>query len=450
MKYLNSTAIKSFAICCQIILFTSIVQAQKTSNSPYSRYGIGLTRNASFNSNIGTGSVGYAWRPTIYKPLINDSLAKSNAKLNDRRTNYINLLNPASISNISLTTFETGLFSRNTKSTSNGQSNQANNTTISHIAVGFPVSEKIGMAFGLRQFSSVGYEYENFGLLNSNVLVTNLYEGSGGLNEVFVSGAYEYKSNLSLGFSAKYLFGGIDREKRVIYDNSTVTGLFNTLDLTETNVSSFSFDIGVQYFKNIRNDYRLVVGLVASPKDELSAEQSNATVTYTGNIDSESVKDSITSFVGKDITLPFASKLGGGFSFEKKGVWVAEFDFTNYTYDDYKIEENIFLKDSYTINVGFERFNRMNAFGSYFKRMGYRTGFRYNSSLINISGIDVSEMAVSAGLSMPLRKSFSTINFGIELGTRGEDSNGLTKENFFNILFGITINDKWFIQRKYD
>ncbi len=82
--------------------------------------------------------------------------------------------------------------------------------------------------------------------------------------------------------------------------------------------------------------------------------------------------------------------------------------------------------------------------------MAIRTGFRYNSSLVNINGEDVDEMAISFGCSLPLRKSFSTLNFGIELGRRGSDSNGLSQEQFIGLLIGVTVNDKWFIKRKYD
>ena len=99
---------------------------------------------------------------------------------------------------------------------------------------------------------------------------------------------------------------------------------------------------------------------------------------------------------------------------------------------------------------GLKKYNSTSSFGSFIKLLGYRTGIRYNSSLITVEGEDIQEIGMSFGLSLPLRKSFSTLNFGLEFGRRGKDKNGLTQEDFLNFMFGITINDKWFIQRKYD
>ena len=82
--------------------------------------------------------------------------------------------------------------------------------------------------------------------------------------------------------------------------------------------------------------------------------------------------------------------------------------------------------------------------------MGYRAGFRYNSSLLKIDGNDIEEFGIGFGIAVPLRKSFSTLNVGIELGRRGSQKNNLTQEDFLNLQIGITINDKWFIKRVYD
>lgn len=449
MKYLNTTAIKSFAICCQLILLSSFVQAQKTTNSPYSRYGYGIVNPNQFNSNFGTGGIGYAWRPSVYKPQINDSLARSNAKLNDRRTNFINTKNPASFSNISLTVFETGILSRSTQSTSGSQKAQNNNTTLSHMSVAFPLSSKMGVAFGLRSYSSVGYDYQDQVIVNT-VTANNTYEGSGGLNEVFVGTGYEVHKNLSVGVSGKYLFGRVERDKRVVFDSDDATNFFNTIDRSEINYNTFTYDIGVQYFKNINNNYRFVVGLNLAPVSEAKGNESGLIASYTGDSGAERIKDTTLSFQGGSLTTPLASTIGGGFSIERIGEWSFNFDVTSQSLGNETIGDNITLNDATIMNLGIEKFNDVTAFGSYFKRMGYRGGFRYNSSILNVNGTDISEMAISVGLSMPLRKSFSTLNFGMELGTRGEDNNGLTKEDFFNIQFGLTINDKWFIKRKYD
>lgn len=449
MKYLNTTAIKSFVICCQFILLSSLLMAQKNTSSPYSMYGIGLLQANNFNSNAGSGGIGYAWRPSVYKPLIYDSLARSNASLNDRKTNYINPKNPASFSNISLTTFEVGAKSFNTQFKSDSQTKQDNNSGLSHFAIAFPVGEKLGLGFGLRPYSAVGYEYESSNSVNG-ASSTNKYEGSGGVNEFFLSGGIEISKSFSLGVSTKYLFGKIKENKRVIYSTSSASSFFNTINRDETIINSFSTEIGLQYFKNINSDYRMVIGVVASPIDELNGKHNKLVATYTGTENLEKIKDTINLTKDESIKVPFAAIYGTGISIEKIGKWAIEFDYTYRNWAENKKVNGVYFGNAMNFALGFEKFNEISSFGSYLKRMGYRFGLHHNTSLVNINGVDISETGLTFGFSMPLRKSFSTLNFGIELGKRGEDKNGFSLEKYMNVQVGLTINDKWFIKRKYD
>ena len=45
---------------------------------------------------------------------------------------------------------------------------------------------------------------------------------------------------------------------------------------------------------------------------------------------------------------------------------------------------------------------------------------------------------------------FSNANIGFEVGTRGEKSKSFVQENFFAFRIGFSLNDKWFIKRKYN
>jgi hypothetical protein len=44
----------------------------------------------------------------------------------------------------------------------------------------------------------------------------------------------------------------------------------------------------------------------------------------------------------------------------------------------------------------------------------------------------------------------SAINIGVELGQLGTLDGGLIKENYANIILGLSLSDIWFIKRKYD
>jgi hypothetical protein len=428
---------------------SGFLQAQKSTHSPYSRYGVGIYNQARFNGNFAQGGVGYAWRPQNYKPQVYDSLAKSDANLNDRGTNYINPKNPASFSNFSLTTFEAGIFSHNVELTSGNQSETENASQLSHMSLAFPIANSWGVALGIRPFSKVGYDYHQttstFGRS-----VDNQFDGNGTVNEIFLGTALELFNQFSVGVNGSFYFGTLVDERRVVFDNGSSDNFFNTLDKSETQIKDFGFDVGAQYFTNLNSNYRLTLGATVSPVSDLSAERTRLVRNYEGDENFETFKDTIVNVQDQKVDLAIAPTYGGGVSIEKRGEWMIGVDYTMRNWGGEEVSSGIKFENSHIINLGFEKFNNISAFGSYLKQMGYRAGARYNSSVVNINGEDVEEFGISFGIAMPLRKSYSTLNLGLELGRRGKDEAGLTEENFINLQFGITINDKWFIQRKYD
>ena len=45
---------------------------------------------------------------------------------------------------------------------------------------------------------------------------------------------------------------------------------------------------------------------------------------------------------------------------------------------------------------------------------------------------------------------FSNLNVGFEFGSRGINSESLVKESFWALRIGLSLNDLWFIKRKYN
>ena len=448
MKYLFTMANKTFALSLTFLLVFGFLKAQKNTDSPYSRYGIGTLNTATFNGNFGLGGAGIAWRPFQYKPQVYDSLSRSNANLNDRGSNFINAVNPASFSNISLTTFEFSGISRNAEYTSGGQSRTGSNTQFGHMSLALPLGEKAGMAFGIKPYSFIGYDYANGDTVNTEV-VEYSYEGSGGVSEIYFGFGYEFLKNFSVGLKGSYYFGQLTDNRRVVYED--VSSVFmNSLDERRVRINSVSYQLGLQYFKHLNDEYRVIVGAILSPGDDFNAEQSRLFRNYTGAIGAERFRDTALFQDDSKISMDNRAVLGLGFALEKKSQWMVTADLRFNLWGDAKLGPEVEFVNGQSVHVGFDKYVNTAGFGSYFSKIGYRSGLRYNSSIIRINNEDISEFGISFGLTLPLRKTFSTLNVGAELGQRGKDEAGLTKENFFNLQLGVTINDKWFIKRQYD
>tara|TARA_B110000046_G_scaffold40521_1_gene44891 strand:- start:39127 stop:40473 length:1347 start_codon:yes stop_codon:yes gene_type:complete len=448
MKYLFTMANKRIALTLIFLLVFGFLQAQKNTDSPYSRYGIGTLNTATFSGNFGLGGVGIAWRPFQYKPLVYDSLSRSNANLNDRGSNFINAVNPASFSNISLTTFEFSVISRNAEYTSGNQSRAGSNTQFGHMSLAVPLGEKAGLAFGIKPYSFIGYDYASSDTVNAELLDYS-YEGSGGVNEIYFGLGYEFLKNFSVGVTGSYYFGELIDNRRVIYEN-TSSGFMNSLDERKVRVNSVSYQLGIQYFKHLNEKYRVVLGAVLSPGEEFNAEQSRIVRNYDGEEGLERFRDTALFEDNSKVKVANRAVLGIGVALEKKRNWMLTADLRLNTWGDADFGPNVELANGQSIHVGFDKYVNTAGFGPYFTKIGYKAGFRYNSSIVRVNSEDISEFGISFGLSLPLRKTFSTLNFGAEVGQRGKDEAGLTLENFFNLQVGVTINDKWFIKRQYD
>jgi len=89
-------------------------------------------------------------------------------------------------------------------------------------------------------------------------------------------------------------------------------------------------------------------------------------------------------------------------------------------------------------------------FTNYLSKITYRGGFRYENTGLVINNVSILDRAVTFGLGLPLNGTFSNINIGFEYGKRGTTNAGLIEENYSNISFGFSFNDKWFQRRQYN
>jgi len=449
MKSFCITCVRKSAWLSILLLFGGQLYSQKVTESPYSRYGIGINRPVLFNGNFGLSGSAYAWRPSNYRPEIYDSLAKSGATFNDRNTNYINPANPASFSNLSLTTYEAGFFSQSATNQTGDQTETTSYAGFSHLAIAFPIGDRWGAGFGIRPYSLIGYEYSRESNLNGTPQTFD-FEGSGGINEVFVGVGTQLTKNLAVGVNGKFLFGQKREVKRVIYGNGRSGTFFNTLDQNNINFNDLSLDLGLQYFRNLGDEHRIIAGVSVSPLTDIKATQSRLIRSYEGRVGFESIKDTIFQQEETPVDFNTGSRFGGGVAYEKKGAWILMADYTFIDKENVFLESDVFATDEHRISMGFENFTSQTAFGSYLKQLGYRIGAHYTNSIIRVQEEDISEFGISFGLVMPLRKSFSTLSFSLEVGERGTTAQNLIKEQFINVHIGVTINDKWFLKRKYD
>ena len=81
--------------------------------------------------------------------------------------------------------------------------------------------------------------------------------------------------------------------------------------------------------------------------------------------------------------------------------------------------------------------------------MVYRFGFRTEQMSTIVNNIPLTETGISFGLGLPLA-GLSNANVGLEISQRGQKEAGLVQETIVALRVGLSLNDIWFVKRKYN
>ncbi|MGA8855180.1 MAG: hypothetical protein WB492_13480 [Christiangramia sp.] len=413
--------IKRFIVI--VALFSAfIAEAQENVSSPYSYYGIGLTN---FKGTVENRSMGGL-------SVFNDSI-------------HMNIQNPASYGTLKLTNFTVGASHDRIKLESDEASDNAKITSLDYLALGFPVSDKVGIGFGILPYTSVGYR-----ILDMDEGSASLLNGRGGMNKVFVSAGVAVTKELSLGIDANYNFGNFQNSQSINREELQ----YGTTDVNRSDIKGFSFNFGANYQKDISEKLRLQVSGTYAPAINLDSENSRAIST----VDFSTGTGRVIDFRELDLNetqFEFPSKLtiGGGLGEENK--WFVGAEYSNVGSSSY---EDSFrfrgdggeYEDASQFSLGGFYIPKYNSFTSYLERVVYRAGFRYDETGLIVNDESINEFGISFGLGLPVGPFFSNANLGIELGQRGTKNSGLIQENFLRLSVGLSLNDKWFTKRKFD
>ena len=418
MKKVNKLLVLFF-----VLFSSSSLYSQQTTTSPYSRFGLGdfkMQFSPVFNS---LGGGGYA---------INNS-------------DIINPLSPATYSSFKSNSFifSTGINNEVVDIQSMSKNQTTSNVSLSHIVFGFPLTKKIGSSFGIIPYSSVGYSMENRDEIYEADMI---YNGDGGLSKVYLGGALEIHPNFSIGANASYLFGGLNRRKKLEFDDETI---FNSRSNSLININGLHYELGAIFSKKIEEKSNISIAFNTSNSSELNAKRSNLVETFQYSGNNEIVKDTFVNSIEKgNMTLPTYTNFGLAYLKDK---WLFIFDYSTQSWSDYSLfDESDSLVNSQIISSGVQYTPDISSVSQLYKRCHYRFGISLNTTPLQINNTQLEDKSISFGIGVPIKKNKSTYDFSIILGQRGTTANNLLKENYVNIGLSMTFEGIWFVKQKYN
>lgn len=409
-------------ISLMLLIFQASGQTRIT--SPYSYYGLGEVRfNQNFH-NMGMGGLGIGFR--------------SNTSVND--------VNPASYSGVDTMSFvfEATMFSHFYQQQTESSNQMGNYTALGSLGFSTPITSWWSVGFGLKPFSSVGYKITDFETDDQVGTMNYLYEGQGGINQVFVGTSIEAFDGFSIGMNASYLFGNLERYATSFSDSASI---FKINKGTVSQVKGWHFGLGTQYHTKFSETGSLTLGLIYGMQQDLVVDQQEIIRrAFSGS----SLYDTLSIDQYNDGQLTIPMYWGAGVYARFNSNWSAGVDFYQQNWENFSLLENPGdLVNSYRLAMGVKYNPSFQTFSNFFNRMEYRAGVRYGQTYLNPNGIDLDEFGIGFGVGIPLRRSLSGINLGFELSQRGTIEHNLIKENFYRINIGINFYEIWYFRRKF-
>ena len=415
-------------------------------NSPFSQFGPGDFYSSNFQTNFSRGGIGAS----------------------SYSGNKLNPINPASYSQITLTTGESGIYSSTNFVTHGDKKSFFSVANLSSFGLGIPLKKGMGIAFGLAPYSKQNYEYSFSEIQSDNNPVEYVYSGDGGLSKIFIGYGLKLKG-LSLGFNGNYIFGRLNEIHKVKYPTEDLL-IFNSLRIINySNVNGFGFNTGLQYRIELPNENYFQTGGSFELGNKRSTinykvgnyfnEQTHATNPDLGDVEihrTENIIDTRDNPFNGEIILP--SQIQLGISLGKYEKWETSLEFRQNNLSNFSINnEASNLRNRNTVIFGSRIVPNSKALGksNYWKTITYNFGGFFGNSGYHINNNELKEFGINFALGFPMKKfKYQTETFGskIFLGFGYSSRSNYAEEfyeNYLNINASIILNDKWFIKRKF-
>lgn len=413
--------------------------AQETGiNSPFTRYGVGRITDGSLGFNKAMAGTGYGWYDG----------------------KQLNATNPASYAHLDSLTFllDVAATLQGTRTTdAQHHSNTSSRAYFDYLAGGFRIRPGLGISFGLRPFSQVGYNIKTndvtFQHGFSELTTVRQYNGEGGLHRAYVGLGYAPFRNFSIGVNASYLWGVTTHTATTSFTDASVP---SPRVAYETEIRALHFDFGAQYTARLNTQNAVTLGLTFAPAHTLPG---------TTTVDNQFVANrGITSSHAFSIENAYSlpNTFGAGLMWQHNERLRLAVDYTHQDWSKAKQAEALAhdgtsgvtlrsTSDNFTnldkISMGLEYVPAPQGY-TWSGRVRYRLGASYSTPYTLVNGRKSADTFVAtAGVALPILTNYNNRSY-LNLSAsyeqlRLQGSNSLTERNFL-LTIGVTFNERWF------
>jgi len=436
------------------IAFLSGIYGQSSINDPISYTGIGEQATGSHS---------------IY-----NALGKNNFNFFD--STHLNFFNPASYSTLSSgnTLFSLDVSSKLSRYDKGNVSELSGVALVEHFAIGFKMKDNMGMAFGLRPFTTRGYSFSEKQFTGTDT-IQYTYTGSGGIQNLFLGFSYaiinKKKTKLAFGANVSYLFGSVNNQRKSLLIESSTSQGGMSYDIFQ--LKAFHYELGTYFHQQITPKQQLQFSAVVQPTQNYNTKYKEELYTAS-NIELPITYDTLlyNESVGK-ISIGLTYKLGINYLFALPD-WQRNTRILHpglnvmLSYSHFGVAQpsigaltqwQLVDYDKFSVGLQFNPELRMLENITNLKaleKVSYRIGAYQQTLPYLLNNRQYSDRGMTFGFGIPIlaQQSLSSINIAFQLGQRGVNDASSMKESYLGINFGLIVSpssfDRWFRKRKLD
>ena len=414
-----------------ILLYSSILFSQTNTGSPYSINELGEINFSGNVSNLSMGGI--------------------DVKIDSIE---VNLNNPASYAKLKTSNYLVGTFLKTSSISNTISSEYISSANINYIAIAIP-TKKFGFGFGVLPYSSTGFNLQtNQEFNDENSIDTRLYAANGGVNRVFLSIGFPLTKFLSFGLTSNYNFGKFEYESFNLYEGVN----YGIYSMSSSEITGFNHQFSSNIDIPINKELKFNILLSYSPSSVLKSVNLQDLYTSTTNlINANSLGDFVEvnleerGLESTELSVPKKYIYGVGIGDMNKWFIGAQIEkkFSSNFKNEFLDINNVEYRDSESISIGASYIPEYTSLTSFWKRVVYRFGIKNEKKSIIVNNLPINQFSLNLGVGFPLA-GLSKANVGIEFGQIGEENSLIVKENYFSLRLGLSLNDIWFIRRKYN
>ncbi len=406
-----------------IIFFSHASFAQE--NNVFSRFGMGDLRSYSPSYLRGWGGLSAA----------HNSMAR------------FNIDNPAALGNIGGSIFDFAANGNVVLMKSNSSSGAFGYSAPEYMSLAIPLKRmKAGLAFGLQSFTRNNYNItQNNDSSDVNAASYNTYVGQGGTYKVFMASGMKLK-NFSFGLKANYVFGTMNYVSTLVFPDS-ING-YNSLKHGDKTLGDFLFEGGLQYKIKLKSERHLDLGICGNLQTNLNATQD---LLFERFLNNGLVNDTVYNVSGVKGVLIYPMQYRAGILYTRDNKFSVGAQFSSSAWSNYSsFGEKDSVTNTWKISSGLEWIPNAKSMDGYFNRVSYRFGIYSGINYVSLNGKSLTENGITLGFGFPIRHSSSELNLNFDISKIGSLNTNNFQEYYFRGTFAFSLNDFWFIKRKYD